>query len=155
MTAILAVAPLVGGCGLMASRDVNAALSVAARTNSANWRTATQDIANVHDRDAAKLEAMLDEKIVMAKDGPAALMLLKDYRVKKAQLVKARSAHLAIYARANDNAALMDELIGQMIAIDARFDALIGRVKPIAYVKAIAEVESRKFINAISAPAGP
>jgi len=155
IASLLAIAPFLAGCSALVSRDVNAALSVAARTNVANWRTATLEVAARHDNQSEKLEASLDQKILVAKDGPAALRLVRDYRAKRAEFAKAKALHLAIYAKANDNAAVMDGLIDQMIRIDARFDALVGRFKPIAHIRAIAEVESKAFINAISQPSAP
>jgi len=153
MSILIAAAAMSSGCAfLRASIDVDAAISAAAVQNLANFRTATDDVANVHNRDSERLEALLDEKIVVAKDGVAALALLRDYRVKKVQLAEAKAADMMVYAKALNNASLIVELIGQRIALRARWSALIGRLPAIAQLKAIAHAESQAYINAISKP---
>jgi len=149
----LLTALTLSGCGyLTASADVDAAIEAAARENLANFRTATQDKANVRDRELARLDAALDERILTSADGLAALNILQSYRIKRAEMLAARSADLANYAKAVDNATLIVELIGQRIALAARWNALMGRIPAIAHIKAMAEVESRAFINAIATP---
>jgi len=142
---------LTSGCGfLTASIDVDAAIALAARENLENFRVAARDKASVHDAVSAKLEAALDNRIVVAKDGIAALALLKDYRVKRAELTGRKTADMAIYAKALDNASLIVQLIDQRLALRARWDALAGRVPAISQLRAIAEAESAAYVNALT-----
>lgn len=152
MTAILVVAPFVGGCGyLAASADVDAALQVAAKVNLANVRTAAVDNDNEHRKVDAGLEADLTARIKASAGGEAAAAILEGYRKQKAVLAQARAVEGERYMKIVDNASLITELIDQRLALSARWNALFGRIPAISHLKAIAEVESRRYIESISA----
>ena len=148
--AILPAILMTGGCGfLAASVDVDAAISEAADVNLANVRAATIDSDNAHRRAAEKLEAALTERIAASSGGAAAAAILEGYRKQKAVLERARALERDRYATVVDNAELIRELINRRIALRARWDALAGRLPAIAHLRAVAEVESRRWIETV------
>ena len=150
---LLLAAWCVGGCAaLSASVDVDHALALAARENVTNFQAAAADKADVYDKDLANLERDLDGRIVTCADGIAALALLRDYRVKKAEFLAKKKIDLAMYAVGMDNAVYMLQLVEQRLALRARWDALFGRIPAVAQLRAIAESEARGYMNAIATP---
>ena len=150
MTIVLAIAMSSGGCAmLVAEIDTDAAISEAASINVANFKTAAVDKSNTHRRAAAKLEISLTDKIRASSGGAAAVEILESYRKMKAAQSAAAAIEMDYYAEAVDNAVLIVELIDRKLAIRARWNALVGRVPAISHLRAIAEVEARRYVNTI------
>ena len=147
---LLALSSMYGCAGFVAGIDVDAALAVAADVNLANVRTATQDKMNIRDRELAKVEAIFEQSLAASTGGAEAVKLLVQYRAKKAEVQTLKEGDMAQYAKMLDNAGLMVQLIGQRIALRARWNALLGRIPAVSHLTVLAETEAREYMQAIS-----
>ncbi len=140
-----------GGCAsLMASIDVDAAIKVAADVNQQNVLTVIQDKVGQYDAEAARLDADLLVRLRKSTGGDQAVAITEGYRKQKAIQAQARSRNMEQYAKVLDNASLIVSLIGQRIALRARWNALFGRIPAVSQLRAVAEVEARSYMNKLN-----
>jgi len=143
------------GCaGIVASVDADAALLEAAKIDVANWQVAAADKKAVHDQAASKLEGSFKAKLAVVTTGAAALKLYEDYKAKDGEFAAARTHDMEEYAKSLDNALWIEQVVRRRIGIRAGWDALIGRIPAVSTLKDLAEIEARKYMQALaSSPA--
>jgi len=147
---VLAIALSSTGCGmLIAEIDTTAALAEVEKINVANWKTAAVDKSNAHLRAAAKLEIALKDNLRASSGGPKAVEIFESYRKMKLAQETAAALEMSRYAEALDNALLGRELVNGILAIRSRWNALVGKFPAATHLRAVAEVEARRYVNAI------
>jgi len=135
---------------MIASIDVEDAICVAAAANTRNLEKMARNKIAEHDRAADQLETALDRKIAASVGGPAALKIVNDYRAKRSELAGLKAADVAELADAMKTGLVIEELIGGQRGIRAGWNSLIGRTRPLRFLKEAAEVGARRYVNELS-----
>ena len=147
-----AVVLLVGsGCAAMiASVDTDIAIAKAAEVDVANWQTAAAARMAVRATEQAKLKASARSLMGRAATGTAALKVFDDYEVKRDEFIALALADAEQFTKALDNAVVIRELVARRMSIRAGWDALFGRIPAVATLRTLAEVEARRYVQALA-----
>lgn len=130
--------------------DVDAALHAAALTNLDNVKTAGLGRSREHDKAAEKVEVIFEQSLAKSTGGAEAVKILSQYRQKVKELGVLRDADEVKIVKMVRNADLILMLVSERIALRARYEGLIGRYKPIAAIRQMAEVEARAYMNPVN-----